>query len=132
MTTSWGDYYQLSSPQGSIIPCDDELVINYRRPKCVLRDDNIHMFAVKNDKLRSEVRIKSCPPLHASCVPMINYLNAIPVNTLSASHFPSLCGSEPSISPHMRDRVVPLCGPAMDCPIVANGNQLFSIIEVKV
>jgi len=45
MSVTWGDYYKLSSVQKSIFPCDGQLVVNYTRPKCVRRADNVHMFA---------------------------------------------------------------------------------------
>lgn len=57
MSVTWGDdYYRLSSTQDSVFPCTDRLVIDYTRPKCVIREDNIHMFA-KREQDAGEVRI---------------------------------------------------------------------------
>lgn len=56
MLVSWGDYYHISSAQQSIFPCVDQLVVEYTRPKCVTRADNVHMYAVKTGKVRGEVR----------------------------------------------------------------------------
>ena len=57
MSVAWGDYYSLSSPQQSVFPCTENLVIQYTRPKCVTREDNIHMFAVKAGEIVGQVYI---------------------------------------------------------------------------
>ena len=55
MSVAWGDYYSLSSPQQSVFPCAENLIIQYTRPKCVTREDNIHMFAVKAGEIVGQV-----------------------------------------------------------------------------
>ena len=57
MSVAWGDYYSLSSPQQSVFPCAENLIIQYTRPKCVTREDNIHMFAVKAGEIVGQVYI---------------------------------------------------------------------------
>lgn len=58
MTVSWGDYYELSSTQESVFPCNDKLTIEYARPKCGIRADNIHMYAMKPSKPTEQVIIE--------------------------------------------------------------------------